>query len=270
MGKQVSIVKYTGKVDNMVGYYHKGKLYFRSMPEQVNRSEATKLAAIDFGTASKSGKLVRDALKQELSIRHDSDLTNRLNAAMMKVLYAGNQERGNRSILRKHVSMLVGLKLNNATELSKLLPFTPKVVQDGNSLRIAIPALSSEDILHTKNTTHIEIKAITAGLNFNEGNRQDAVSDKVMIDFRQPAVATELILPFKAGDDETVVVLQVKAFKEEQGKLCALGNRKYFAADIIDIIPSLEEVPERKEYSTMPEHKAHQMAHSYFAVPQLE
>lgn len=270
MGKQTSIVKYTGKVGHMVGYYHKGKLCFRSLPEQVNRSQATKLSATDFGTASKAGKLVRCAIKQELGIRHDSDLTNRLNTSMLKVLYAGNQQRGARSIQRKHVAMLTGLKLNNATELGKLLPFTPKVVQDGNSLRIAIPALTAEDILHARNTTHIEIKAIAAGVNFNEGNHQDAVSDKVMIDFRQPAVATELILPFKAGAAETIVVLQVKAFREEGGKLYASGNRKYFAADIIDIIPSFEATPERKEYNSLPEQKPLFIAEGCYAVPQLE
>lgn len=270
MGKQSSIVKYTGKVGDLVGYYHKGKLCFRSLPEQVNQSLATKLSATDFGTASKAGKLIRYALKQELSIRHDSDLTNRLNASLLKVLYAGNEERGARSIQRKHLAMLTGLKLNNATELGKLLPFTPKVVQDGNSLRIAIPALTEDDVLRTKNTTHIEIKAIATGLNFSEGNHQDAVSDKVLIDFSKPAVATELILPFKAGDAETIVVLQVRAFRKEGEKLFVLGNRKYFAADIIDIIPSFEAVPERIAYNSLPEQKALFMAQGYYAVPQLE
>ncbi|SIO54010.1 hypothetical protein [Chitinophaga niabensis] len=270
MGKQTSIVKYTGKVGDLVGYYHKGKLCFRSLPQQVNRSEATKLSALDFGTASRAGKLVRSALKQELSIHHDSDLTNRLNTSLLKVLYAGNQQRGERSIQRKHLGMLTGLKLNNATELSKLLPFTPKVVQAGNSLRIAIPALTAEDILHAGNTTHIEIKAIAAGLNFKEGNYGEAVSDKVLIDFRQPAAATELILPFKAGEAETIVVLQVKAFREESGKLYASGNRKYFAADIIDIIPSFEVIPERREYNILPGQQLLLAAHGCYAVPQLE
>lgn len=243
MGKQVGIARYTGKVDKTVGYHHKGKLCVRALPEQVNRSEATKLAATDFGTASKAGKLVRHALKQELGIRHDSDLTNRLNAELLKVLYAGQQEKGARTIEGEHLARLAGFKLNNFTELGKLLPFRPEVVQDGNSLRIAIPALSTENTLHTKNTTHMEIKAIAVGINFSEGQYEGAVADKVMFDFRKPAVATELILPFKTGDAETIVVLQVKAFHESDGKIIPLGNRKYFAADIIDIIPSLPVQP---------------------------
>ena len=270
MGKQTSIVRYTGKVGNTVGYYHKGKLCIRSLPEHVNISEATKRSATDFGTASSAGKLVREALKPELSIRHDSDLANRLNSSLLKVLYAGDQQKGARRIQRKTLDMLAGFKLNNNTDLGKLLPFQPQVVQDRNSLRIAIPAIAAGSILHAKNTTHIEIKAIAAGLNFNDGDHQQAVSDKVTIDLRMPAEATELILPFKAGDAETFVVLQVKAFREENGTLYASGNRKYFAADIIDIIPSLPEETILPAYNIDREQKPVFMPEKVMSIAQLE
>jgi hypothetical protein len=239
MSKNTGLLRMTGKIGEYVGYYRNGKQYFRSMPKQVRRSKATQLSAIDFGTASRAGKLVRQGLGAELNIRYDDGMINRLNADMLRVLYAGSQQRGSRSIQRNKLSMLTGMRFNERTELNRLLSFTPKVIQDGSSLRIAIPALGAKDIRHAKNTTHVEIKAIAAGLNFNEGAYQEAASDKVLIDFRQPAAATELILPFKAGEEETVVVLQVRAFSEENGKLYVLENRKYFAADIIDIIPSL-------------------------------
>jgi len=270
MGKQTSIVRYTGKVGDLIGYYHKGKLCFRSRPASVNRSEATKLSATDFGTASKAGKLLRQALKQELSIRHDGDLTNRLNTSMLQVLYTGNQQKGGRRILRKNLEMLAGFKLNQNTELGRLLPFKPVVVQDRHSLRIAIPALEARSILHAKNTTHVEIKAIAAGLNFNEGDYEQAASAKVLIDLRKPAEATELVLPFKAGDNETIVVLQVKAFSEEGGRLYESGNRKYFAADIIDIIPSLQEESILPTYNAEREQKPVFIWKDTILVPQME
>ncbi|SIN85031.1 hypothetical protein [Chitinophaga niabensis] len=270
MGKQTSIVRYTGRVGNTVGYYHKGKLCMRSLPEHVNISEATKLSATDFGTASKAGKLVRYALKPELGIHHDSDLTNRLNTSLLKVLYAGSQQRGARSIQRKHLNMLAGFKLNEDTELGKLLPLKPAVAQNVNSLRIAIPAIEKGSIRHAKNTTHIELKAIAVGVNFSEGDYEQAVSAKVMIDIRQPAEATELVLPFKAGEAETIVVFQVKAFSEEGGRLYALGNRKYFAADIIDIIPSLPEEIILPTYNIEREQKPVFMWKDTLVVPQME
>ena len=270
MGKQTSIVRYTGKVGNLVGYYHKGKLCFRSLPEQVNISEATKRSATDFGTASKAGKLVRHALRPEMGIRHDSDLSNRLNTSLLKVLYAGSQQKGARSINRKYLDMLTGFKLNEHTELGKLLPFKPQVVQNVNSLRIAIPAMEAGSILHAKNTTHIELKAIAVGVNFGEGDYEQAASAKLMIDLRMPSEAMELTLPFKAGDAETIVVFQVKAFREENGTLYASGNRKYFAADIIDIIPSLPEETILPTYNIEREQKPVFMWKDTLIVPQME
>lgn len=270
MGKQTGIVRYTGKVGKLCGYYHKGKLCFRSLPEQVNISEATRLAATDFGTASKAGKLVRYALKQELNIRHDSDLTNRLNTSMLKVLYAGSQQKGARRIGRKQLNALAGFKLNEVTELGKLLPFTPQVVQDKKSLRIAIPAMAAGAIHHAKNSAFIEIKAIATALNFEEGGYRQAASDKVMIDLRKPAEATELVLPFTAGDAETFVVLQVRAFSEEGGRLYASGNRKFYAADIIDIIPSLPEERVLPEYNWERELLPVFMPAEAMSIPRLE
>lgn len=253
MSKNTGLLRMTGKIGEYVGYYRNGKQYFRSLPKQVRRSKATQLSAIDFGTASKAGKLIRQGLRAELNIRHDDGMVNRMNTDMLRILYAGSQQRGSRSFQRNKLSMLTGMRFNGKTELSRLLPFTPKVVQDGNSLRISIPALGANDIRHARNTTHIEIKAIAVGVNFKDGACQDAASDKVLIDFSKPAAATELILPFKAGEEETIVVLQVRGFDVIDGKMYVLGNRKYFAADIIDIIPSLPAVSTGITYRDQPE-----------------
>lgn len=241
MALQVGIIKVTGKVGDLVGYRLEGKHRARKKAENVRRSEPTKLAAIDFGAASSAGKLVRHGVRQGLNIRTDHKLTNRLNAALLKILYASSEQRGSRSFKREKMAALTGFSFNKATDLSRLLTFRPKVVQQKDALRIALPALTAEDVLHAKNTTHIEIKAIAVGVNFQEGKYLDAVTDTVLIDLRKEPAAKELVLPFKAGDEETIVVLQVSAYDEHQGTLCRLGNRKYFAADIIDVIPSLPE-----------------------------
>lgn len=96
---------------------------------------------------------------------------------------------------------------------------------------------------------------MAVGVNFDSEDYQEAVSDKVMIHFSCPSVATELVLPFTAGDAETIVVLQVKAFSESGGRLYALRNCKYYAADIIDIIPSLPEEVICLVYNNPPKQK---------------
>ena len=252
MASQVGIFKFKGKLDNVIGYDRKGKRCYRRLPKHVRRSIATILSGTDFGTASKAGKLIRSAFVPALDIRLDHTLTNRLNKVMLKVLYGGSNERGSRRVQNKALELMKGFQFNQATGLDRLLPFPiPKVVQEGDKLRIAIPAMEANAIRHAPNTTHIEIKAIAAGVNFNGGDQQQAVADKVLFKLNQPAPATELILPFKAGEAETIVVLQVRSFTEYNGVLMASGNKKYFAADVIDVIPSLSE----KE-ATTPAHAA--------------
>jgi hypothetical protein len=269
MSKNTGLFKMTGKIGELVAYYRDGKQYFRTMPKHVRRSKATQLAATDFGTASKAGKLIRDGLRAEIGIRTGSYFSNRLNTEMLKVLYAGSTERGSRNFQRKELATLAGFQFNEHTELARLLPFTPKVVQVGNSLRIAIPTLGAGDIRHAKNTTHIQIKAMAVGVHFNAGCYETAASDKVLIDFRKPGVATELVLPFVAGDQETIVVLQVTAFSELNGQLYAMGNRKFCAADIIDIIPSL--VPQRLKHDNQTgEALLHQIMGEHYVAPQME
>lgn len=248
---QTSVIRGTGKLGDDVGYRRGKKLCFRKQAKNVRRSEPTKEAATDFGTASKAGKLIRRAVRQGLNIRTDNNLTNRLNAALLNVLYGSSEKRGSRSFRRDNLPALAGFRFNMNTELSQLLDFQPKVVQHKNNLRIALPALTAQDIHHSKNTSHVEIKAIAVNVNFNQGEYQDAVTDKVMIDFGKPAEAKELVLPFKTGEDETIVVLQVTAYHELNGKLYKVDNRKYFAADIIDVIPSL---PQEEEITNIIHH----------------
>ncbi|WP_343307867.1 hypothetical protein AAHN97_12020 [Chitinophaga niabensis] len=273
MALQDGIITLTGSLGEIVGYKRKGKLCFRRKAKHVRRSEATKESATDFGAASKAGKLIRQGVRQGLNIRTDHQLVNRLNKELLKVLYASSEQRGFRGFKREEIAALAGFSFNKETRLDRLLNFRPKVVQSKEGLRIALPALTARDIRHAKNTTHIEIKVIAVGVNFNGGDYQDAVTDKVMIDFREPAAAKELILPFKAGEEETIVVLQITAYHEWNGSMYKLDNLKYFAADIIDVIPSL---PQEEEVNMVHQTKTERKPlfqllgdHTY-AVPQRE
>lgn len=53
MGKQVSIIKFTGHVGNLIGYRRNGEYFSRSAPEKVRRTAATRRAARAFGVASR-------------------------------------------------------------------------------------------------------------------------------------------------------------------------------------------------------------------------
>lgn len=241
MAIQGGLIKVTGTLNDGVGYRVDGKFRMRKKARKVKRSQATKLSANDFGTASKAGKLIRRGVKQALDIRTDNKLTNRMNKALLPLLYASSDEHGKRSFDPRKLSRLEGFQFNQQTGIGQLLPFNIKVKQDGSKcLRITLPALTARDFKSNSKTTHIEVKAIAVNVNFNEDYYSEAVSDKVLYDFKQPAEIKELILPFEAGKDETIVVLQITAYSEMYGRSYQSGNKKFCAADIIDVIPSLQ------------------------------
>ena len=113
MALQVGIHKFTGRLDNVIGYRRNGRYFFRSMPDKVRQTAATKRAARSFGIASRKGKLIRSAFRPHLDVRYDCSLVNRLNKL---VIQAG----------RNNFPDLQGFHFNRHTGLEKLftIPLT--------------------------------------------------------------------------------------------------------------------------------------------------
>ena len=72
MATQNSIIPFTGKLGNLIGYERNGKYFLRSMPEIVRQTAATRRAARRFGLASCKAALIRNAFYDDLDIRYDS------------------------------------------------------------------------------------------------------------------------------------------------------------------------------------------------------
>src|ERR1044072_1522311 len=79
MALQTGVLKFTGRLDNVIGYRRNGKYFLRSMPEKVRQTASTRRAARHFGMASRKGKLIRKAVRPYLDTRYDGTLVNRLN-----------------------------------------------------------------------------------------------------------------------------------------------------------------------------------------------
>ncbi len=67
---------YSGRFGNTVGFKRNGQYFFCNLPLNVEISNPTKLSGIDFGTASKAGKLIRNAVKPHLNIHFDGKHCN--------------------------------------------------------------------------------------------------------------------------------------------------------------------------------------------------
>lgn len=233
MARQTGLITFTGKLGNLIGYEVDGIPLLRSMPTHVERSYATKRSAMDFGTASKGGRLLRSALSGELEIPDDGKLVNRINKALQAIVKAdAHHFPGQRSILTRHLPALTGFNLNKATKLDQLLTFQPKLTKDkdGNICVSVTPTCKK-----AKGTTHIEIKAIVTGVDFAKAKFTPAISESRLIDVQAAPEKIEFILPY-TGKEAAFVVLQVIPFQMVNGELNLLQDVKYAAADIIGVM----------------------------------
>src|SRR4051812_30489899 len=136
MAKQVSIFRISGRLGNQVYYYRKDKknrkqYLVRRAPETVKQTTATRRAAIDFGLASKSSSLIRNALHEHTQHCYDNTLHYRLNAIMGKILRAD----GSRMLTAANMQSLKNFQFNRAASIDRLLKVTPIIEKnDQNGL----------------------------------------------------------------------------------------------------------------------------------------
>jgi hypothetical protein len=86
MARQMGPFFFVGAYNGMVGYKVGDKYFFRSIPDHVTQTTATKKAAEDFSAASSCSKLVRQALHQSMDLKQEHQLTNRLNKPPLPVM----------------------------------------------------------------------------------------------------------------------------------------------------------------------------------------
>jgi hypothetical protein len=223
MAEQVGPNFFVGKLGNQIGYKRGNKYFVRTAPTKVNRSRATKKAALDFGLASKTGKLIRRALLDKLDIPFDGTVTNRLNKALAPVIKMDNP-----------TTVLEGFNFNTHTPLENLLKESLQLKRnpDGSFL-LKIPA---QRFSKAKYTTHIEIKAIAVSINVAKQQHEAIGTEVCIIDLKKPFTGLELALP-AAGKGTTMIVLQVRGLELVNGKYYDVQNRRYYAAEMIAVIP---------------------------------
>jgi hypothetical protein len=216
MAKQTSVYKFTGKLDGLIGYRRKGVHCVRTMPQEVRQSAATKKASQHFGIASRKGRLIRRAVAGHLEVGYDGSLVNRLNKALIQ---AGNH----------HLQALEGFQFNQHTGLDKFFA-KPAVVSPQGVVSIPAQVLPErKDIICWK------IKAIAVRINFAEQRVVGTGAVEETIDAHQPFNGADLEATVP-GKGTLLIVLQVRGYKEDNGKLYASGDRRYMAAGIVAVV----------------------------------
>ncbi|HEY1166181.1 MAG TPA: hypothetical protein VGE90_13465 [Chitinophaga sp.] len=224
MALQVGIHKFTGRLDNVIGYRRNGKYFFRSMPDNVQQTAATKRAARRFGIASRKGKLIRTAFRPHLGIRYDGTLVNRLNKLFIK---AG----------RDNFPDFQGFHFNRHTGLEKLFTIPPIFTVNGT---LHIPA---QELEPQGANTHLEIRLIAVRLDFRTHRVLSSESSSAIIDLDEsiPFNGLALSVPTE-GEGVLMVTLQCRACKATNGILYPSNDRRYIAADVIHLVVPADQV----------------------------
>lgn len=211
MARQLSIISFTGKLGNIIGYERNGKYFLRSMPEAVRQTAATRRAAQRFGIASKKAALIRNAFYDELDISCDSGHVNRLNKVLIAA--AGNH------------AAITGFRFNQYAGTDHFFTIAPKMFRNGT---LHIP---KQQLSQYKDITALDVKVIAMCIDFKTRRICNTQTVDLLIDPAIPFSGADI--PLEMPDKGTLVVtLQVTCILQN-----GLSNSKQFqAADIITVM----------------------------------
>ncbi|HVI45819.1 MAG TPA: hypothetical protein VM802_13170 [Chitinophaga sp.] len=226
MAKQISIITFTGKLGNLIGYRRNNQHFLRSMPAIVRQTTATRRAAQRFGIASKKGALIRSAFSGKLDVGCDGGHINRLTSRLIPS--AGND-----------TSSITGFRFNRYTGTDRFLPLAPRLSRNG-VLHIPPQSLPAHNGIRM-----LEIKVIATRIDFT--THQVAGTESAVLFVKTggsfEGAACDVDVP---GTGTLVVILQIRGMQDR----IPSGNRQYFAADIIAVQPpQMLWKPRRKQFS---------------------
>ncbi|GEP95029.1 hypothetical protein [Chitinophaga cymbidii] len=230
MAKQTSLFTFSGKAGNMIGYYRDGKHYFRSMPETVRQTTATRRAAQRFGAASSKGRLIRRAFANDLDVRCDGGHINRLNKTIIK----GGI---------RNTEAIAGFRFNQHTGTDRFFTVAPTLSEDG------ILHIPPQALPQCRGISTLEVKVIATRIHFGERRVTGTETAMILLDIREAFAGAALNVDVP-GKGTLIVALQVRGMCGDRASF----NRKYLAADIIAV-----QEPQTKQVFHKPEHQQQAM-----------
>ena len=211
MARQRSIIPFTGKLGDQIGFERDGKYFFRSAPQHIRQTNATRRASRRFGRCSRKGRLIRHVCYPELDVRCDSTHVNRLNKCLIE---AGGDH-----------TALTGFRFNEQVGIDRFFTKNPGYVQNGTW---HIPA---QDIPQCAHFTALELKVIAVRIDFNTNRVTGTDAVTLMIDAQEHFPGTDIPL-YVAGEGTLILTVQVRGIRSD-GPSC---NKQYQAADIVAVI----------------------------------
>lgn len=248
MATQHGPIKLQGTIGDLTFFRNSDGSYGAKSKTQINKARIANDPAFartrengrEFGSAGKSGKLLRSAFLTMLASA-DNRMTARLHQAMMKCLKADHANlRGERTVGDGDLQQLLGFDFNARGRLSSTLltPFSASVTRSTGAADISIPPFVPAVALKCpQGATHYQIEAGGAEVGFasDTSSTHTAVSGYLPIGNVQTAA---LSLSVNVAANSTLPLFQVMAvrfYQEVNGVKYALNNGGFDAMSIVNV-----------------------------------
>lgn len=242
MAKQTSIIPFTGKLGDRIGYQRNRRYFLRSMPQTIRQTTATRRAALRFGIASRKAAAIRKAFYPDLDLACDNSHVNRLNKVL---IVAGSNH-----------TAIKGFRFNQYTGTDIFFTVAPTLSRN------EVLQFPNQRLAQHKGISTIEVKVIAKRIDFTA---QQVTGSETIVFMIDPTVRLERTnVAFNVpGEGTLVVTLQVRGINNEE----ISSNRRYLAADIIAVAPPASQtILTRRSYpayTTSPAVRALRLACTY-------
>lgn len=249
MAKQIGIIKLKGTIGDLSFYKTKDGHLVREKggvdAERIKNDPAfvrTRENGAEFGSAAKSGKLVRDAFRTLMMRSSDSRVTARLTKLMSDIRALDTTSaRGERNVATAIIDpaareLLKGFNFNMRAILGAVL-YRPFSVDTGLGEISILGLIPNLHVAFPTGATHLAFTGAWAKIDFETStysleltNTENLIIDSTQTDLFLTAAAS----PTGTGTD--VFLLMVEFFQEVNGVQYAMNNGAYNALAIVDVL----------------------------------
>ena len=248
MARQKGIIKLTGKVGDLSFYKSKDGYLAREKggveADRIRKDPAfvrTRENGAEFGSSARSGKFLRDSIRDMLQNASDPRVTARLMKIMAQIKnmdlvnIRGERNVGEGILQAEAKTLLRGFNFNERAILGSIL-YNPKEVDVTTGVITLNEFVPINDLATPSGATHVTVRGAWANLDFGTGETD--VQQTNVVNLPIDAVSTDVVLtPVNpaAGNGVDMYFLMLEFFQEVNGAQYTLKNGAYNALSIIEI-----------------------------------
>jgi len=250
MARQVSLVKFEGKIGDLSFYKDKRGYQARMKggptKEQINsdpRFQRTKENGVEFGRAANAAKGLRKQLRELLNQGADAQFPNRLTGRMNRILRADEfNGRGDRQVLVENLGQLVGLECNLKSQLSEVFFVKSRPVYDraSGTGSLELPEMIAKNQIKVlSGATHVQVQLVAAEFDAQNPEAEGlSVSRSSYLDIAKSdsSPAESLTLQLQPQPDSAVLILMgISYFQFVNGGYYPLANGLFNALTFVQV-----------------------------------